>query len=221
MSHALRPTFDRELNEIHSQFLEMAHLVDQAIEQAMDALEKNDRDLAATVIAGDVKVNVLRFKIEEQCMTVIATQQPVAGDLRSLIAVMHGVLELERMGDHATGIAKIVIRTNSKMPAKPVHRLEKMAKISREMLADCMQAFIKQDSEWAKEIAGRDALMDRMHENMCSRLIHVMSKRPTLITKATYLIWCAHNLERIADRVTNLSEQVIFMTTGEMTELNQ
>jgi phosphate transport system protein len=220
MTQSLRATFDREFQAVCDDLLLMSQQVGWAIEHAMYALKERDLTVAEAVIAGDDQINHLRFKIEEACITLIATQQPAASDLRAIIAVMHMVVEIERMGDHAAGIAKTVALMSQEPLAKPLKKIPKMGDLSRQMLADCIQAFFKRDTDWAREIAAQDAKMDHMYRDVFERLLKIMAKKPELIARATYLMWCAHNLERIADRVTNIAEQIIFMLTGDMSELN-
>ena len=218
---SIRSTFDRELLEIQKELKAIVSLVDLAIENAMRSLQEQDLVLAAHIIAEDAKINRMRFEIEEKCLALIATQQPIAGDLRSIIAIMLSTIELERMGDHASGIAKTVIKASDEKPLKPGKKLQQMAELSRSMLSDCIDAFESRDLPRAKEIAAQDEIMDKMYKSLFDRLIRVMSENPRTIPRATYLMWCGHNLERIADRVTNLAEQVIFMNTGNLTELSK
>ncbi len=219
MTLKIRSTFDSELNAIHMNLMQMGEMVKTAISRSMQSLKDQDLVLAANVIADDININDLRFNIEEACVTIIATQQPIAGDLRAIIAIMHSVDELERMGDHAAGIAKTVIKASDERPLKPGKILTHMAELSQEMLIACIEAFIAHDAKRASEIAARDDEMDQLYKSLFDRLIKVMGEHPKLIPRATYLMWCGHNLERIADRVTNLAEQVIFMTTGQLKEL--
>jgi phosphate transport system protein len=220
MSPGLRATFDKEFNAITADLILMSQKVEWAIERSIYALTESDRSIARDVIAGDQQVNDLRFKIEEACVALIATQQPAAKDLRSVIAVMHVVLDLERMADHAAGIAKTVLMMDAKRSMKALKKIPKMAELSRKMLADSIEAFNHRDVSWARAIAEQDAEMDHMYRSVFERLVEIMARRPANIANATYLMWCAHNLERIADRVTNIAEQVIFMTTGDVGELN-
>ncbi len=217
--HGLRATFDKEYDAICQDLLNMGALVENAIGEAVQAYQKLDFDLAQQIIKNDEQINQLRFKIEEACVVLIATQQPAAKDLRAIIAVMHMVLELERMGDHAAGIAKTVLKMEEEPEIKTLKKIPKMGELSRQMLSDCLQAFIKQDAAWAKEIAARDDQMDELYHSVFQRLIEIMVDKPNRVTRATYIMWCAHNLERIADRVTNIAEQILFMTTGQMGEL--
>jgi phosphate transport system protein len=220
MAQSIRSTLDHELQAIQLEFKEVVSLVDRAIFDSMQSLGDQDLTLAAKVIADDVNINQMRFNIEEKCLTLIATQQPIAKDLRTIIAIMHSVVELERMGDHASGIARTVIKASDERPLKPGKKLQRMAELSRKMLNGCLEAFEKRDIQLAREIAAKDEMMDQLYKSLFDRLIRVMSENPKLIARATYLMWCGHNLERIADRVTNLAEQVIFMNTGSLMELS-
>ena len=219
--HSLRPNFDRDLNTLFDQLLAMSSLVDQALERSIASLNQRDTVAAGGVIADDTHINEMRYQIEENCLKMIATQQPMAGDLRAIIAVMHAVMELERMADHAAGIAKIVIRSGEESPLKPMKKLMRMSELSRQMLKEVMQAFVKRDEAGARQIAAQDAVIDRLNKQTVERLIDVMTKHPRAVPSATYMMWVSHNLERIADRVTNLAEQVVFMTTGDYRELDR
>ena len=220
MGFTLRSTYDREFSGIREDLIRMGQMVDQAIAQAMQALRERDLPLAEAIIQRDEEINKLRFKIEEACIVLIATQQPTASDLRSVVSAIHIVVEMERMADHAAGIAKTVVLMGEEPLLKTFKKIFKMGDLSRQMLADCIQAYLKRDSAWAREIAARDDEMDGMYKSVFEKLVELMAKKPALITRATYLMWCAHNLERIADRVTNIAERIIFMTTGDMRELN-
>ncbi len=218
--HSLRPNFDRELALIFERLIEMSKAVDQALERAITAMKQRETSMAAGVIADDIHINQMRYQIEEECLNIIATQQPMASDLRAVIAVMHAVMELERMADHAAGIGKIVIRSSEEHPLKPMKKLLRMSDLSRQMLGEVMQAFVERDEAKARAIAAQDADIDRMNKQTISRLIEAMTKHPTIVPAATYMMWVSHNLERIADRVTNLAEQVVFMTTGDLHDLD-
>jgi phosphate transport system protein len=150
----------------------------------------------------------------------LATNQPAAKDLRAVIAVMFIVVEIERIGDHAAGIAKTVILMEDEPLLKTVKKIPKMGEISHQMFLECMVAFVNRDAKLAQEISARDTEMDDLYRSVFDHLIEIMAKRPKTITQANYLSWCAHNLERIADRVTNISERIIFMTTGIVQELD-
>ena len=215
-----RATLDQEARAINDDLLRMQKLVDQSIVRSLDSLKRRDQSLAKQVIDEDVKVNDLRFKIEEACLSLIATQQPAAGDLRSVIAAMHMVVEMERMADHATGIAKTVILMGDEPLLKPLVDIPKMAELAREMLRDGLEAYNERNAEKARRVAKRDDDMDGLYRAVFDELVKIMSKTPGSATRATYLLWCAHNLERIGYRVTNIAERVIFVNTGDMQELN-
>ncbi|MGH2621098.1 MAG: phosphate signaling complex protein PhoU [Anaerolineales bacterium] len=216
----LRSALDREFGEINDDLLRLHQLVDQAIVRSVDSLRRRDQAMAQQVIDEDVEINGLRFKIEEGCLALIATQQPAAGDLRSIIAAMHMVVEMERMGDHATGIAKTVIKMGDEPPLKPLVDIPRMAELAREMLRQSLQAYNQRDAAKARAVAKLDDEMDALNRSVFDELVQIMSQTPDSATRATYLLWCAHNLERIGDRVTNIAERVIFITTGDMQELN-
>ncbi len=220
MSGGLRATYDREFNQVVDNILKLGNLVDAAISQALKSLQERDQALAQKVIVDDVHINQLRFDIEEACLVLIATQQPTAGDLRTVIAAMNIVVDLERMGDHAAGIAKTVIRMGDEPLLKPLIDIPRMAQLAREMLRDSLDAFVKRDAQKAREAASHDTDIDHLYRAIFDELVEIMAHKPDSVERATYLLWCAHNLERIGDRVTNISERVIFMTTGDMTELN-
>jgi phosphate transport system protein len=197
----------------------MGSLVQDAIRNSLESLKQRDTNLAQEVIDRDLRINGLRFKIEEACLTLIATQQPTAGDLRSVVAAMNIVVDMERMADHASGIAKTVIRMGDEPLLKPLIDLPRMADLAREMLSGALDAFIKRDAPAAKAIAPRDEEMDLLYKAIFDELVEIMAHKPGSVERATYLLWCAHNLERIGDRAINIVERVIFMTTGDMREL--
>ena len=220
MSSGLRATFDKEYAAIVDDILKLGSYVDQAIAQALDSLQRRDGVLAKQVIEADEAINLLRFKIEEACLTLIATQQPAARDLRGIVAAMNIVVDIERMGDHAAGIAKTVIRMGDEPLLKPLIDIPRMAQTAREMLRMSLDAFVQRDSEAAKAVVPLDDEMDQLYRAIFDELVEIMAHKPEGVERATYLLWCAHNLERIGDRVTNIAERVIFMTTGDMQELN-
>jgi phosphate transport system protein len=218
MLHGIRSTFDHEFDEVRTKLLQMSVMVDTAIERSMQALLERDTQLADTIINSDVDINKFRFQIEEDCLMLIATQQPAASDLREIIAILYMIVEMERMGDYAAGIAKTVILMEEEPLLKTFKKIFKMADISRHMLSDSIQAFMKRDPVWAREIAIRDNEIDDLYKIVFQRLIKIMAKEHDMVTRCTYLMWCSHNLERIADRVINITEQIVFMTTGMLKE---
>lgn len=220
MPHGLRTAYDREYAVIQDDLLRMSKMVDQAIARALESLQNRDQSLAKQVIEEDEAINTLRFKIEEACLALIATQQPAAHDLRAVIAAMSIVIDMERMADHASGIAKTVIRMGDEPLLKPLIDIPLMVKLARDMLSGSLRAFIEQDAESARSIASQDDEMDILYRAIFDELVEIMSHKPDSVERATYLLWCAHNLERIGDRVTNIAERVVFVSTGDMRELN-
>ncbi len=220
MAQSLRPAFDRELSRVRDNLLRMGSLVDAAIERSVESLKNRDAAMARQIIQDDAVINDLRFTIEEECLTLIATQQPAASDLRMVVAAMNIVNDMERMGDHATGIAKTVIRMGDQPLLKPLIDIPRMANLARDMLKRSLDAFIARDADAARAVAAQDDDIDHFYKAIFDELLAIMAQDPNTIPRGTDLLWCAHNLERIGDRVTNIAERVIFMTTGTMKELN-
>ncbi len=212
--------FDREFGGILNDIVSMALQVEQAIKRSMEALYENDANVAHQIIADDFEINALRYKVESECLALIATQQPAAGDLRAVIAAMHIVVELERMGDHVKGISKTVIMMEEEPLLKTFKKIRRMGDVSYEMLKGAIEAFVERDAEKARVIALRDPEVDDLYHAVFEKLVDVMAHKPELVTRATYLMWCSHNLERIADRVTNIAERVIFMVNGTFGDLD-
>lgn len=219
MSKTTRARYDQNYAAIEDDILKMGSFVQDAIRNSIESLKQRDTHQAQEVIDRDLRINDLRFKIEEACLTLIATQQPTAGDLRAVVAAMNIVVDMERMADHASGIAKTVIRMGDEPLLKPLIDLPKMADLAREMLSESLDAFVKRDAPAAKAIAPRDEEMDRLYKDIFDELVEIMAHKPGSVERATYLLWCAHNLERIGDRAINIVERVVFMTTGDMREL--
>ncbi|MBN1264789.1 MAG: phosphate signaling complex protein PhoU [Anaerolineales bacterium] len=216
----LRATYDREYAAIEEDLLRIRDLVDRAIDRSILSLRNRDAVLAQEIIDEDIEINRLRFRVEEACLRLIATQQPAATDLRAVVAAMSIVVDIERMGDHAAGIAKTVLRMGDAPLLKPLVDIPRMAELARSMLRESLVAFINRDVVKAREIASKDDSMDRLYKAVFDELVEIMANKPEAVERATYLLWCAHNLERIADRVTNIAERVIFVCTGEVKELN-
>ncbi len=220
MPEGPRSAFDRVFGEAQEDILRLGDLVDLAIANALSSLQERDRVRAEEVIHDDEAINALRFKIEEACLVLIATQQPTASDLRAVVAAMNIVVDIERMGDYATGIAKTVLRMGDEPLLKPLIDIPRMAELARQMLRDDLDAYIQRDAGKARLVAKRDEEMDHLYKAIFDELVAIMAKDPTAATRATYLLWTAHNLERMGDRVTNISERIVFITTGDMQELN-
>jgi phosphate transport system protein len=215
----IRSTLEHELEQVRSQILRMGSLVESAIERSVQALKTRDFDLAQQVVNDDENINRLRYEIEEQCLELIATQQPAASDQRTTIAATHIAVELERIADHAEGIAEIAKRIFDEPLLKPLIDVPRMAQIAREMIHGALEAFVEQDVQTAQRVAARDDEMDALYQQIFRELLTYMLEDPRNISRATYLLWVAHNLERIGDRATNVCERVIFMATGKLEEL--
>jgi len=214
-----RGALERELERIRSDILRMGSLVERAIERSIQALKDRDPDLAQQVINDDAEINQLRFDIEEHCLELIATQQPAARDLRMVIAATHLAVELERMADHAAGTAEITRRIYQEPLLKPLIDLPIMAQVAQEMIHAALDAFVAFDADAAQKVATRDDELDGLYQQVFRELLTYMLEDPRNISRATYLLWVAHNLERIGDRVTNVCERVVFMATGKLEEL--
>jgi len=215
----IRTTFHRKLREIQDDVLIMGSMVGKAITSSVEALKERDVDLAHQIINDDLKVNQKRFEIEEKCIELIATQQPMASDLRIIIAILNITTEIERIGDYAMGIARIVIMIGDEPPLKPLVDVPRMAEQTVDMLRRSLDALMNRDAEAAKKISAEDDLVDQLYDQVFRELLTFMAEDPKTITRATRLIWTAHNLERAADRVTNICERVVFIVTGKMQEI--
>ncbi len=215
----IRTNFRKKLQSIQDDILSMGSMVEKAIATSVKALQERDITAAERIIAGDVKINRLRFDIEEKCIQLIATQQPMAGDLRIIIGVLNIITDLERIGDHAEGIARIVVMTGDEPPLKPLVDIPRMAVKTIEMLHRSLDALINRDAALAREIAVADDEVDDLYDRVFEELLLFMAEDASAVTRATRLIWVAHNLERSADRVTNICERVVFTVTGRMEEI--
>jgi phosphate transport system protein len=198
----------------------MGSMVTKATMLAIEALQNRDLALAKQIIADDDKINRKRFDIEEKCIQLIATQQPMASDLRTIVAVLNIITELERIGDYAAGNAKIAIMIGNEPPLKPLIDIPRMAEKTVDMLNRSLKAFIDHDVEAARKISAEDDFIDNLYDQVFRELLTFMAEDPKTITRATRLIWVTHNLERSADRVTNICERIVFMVTGKMEESN-
>ena len=215
-----RETFDHQLKQLKDETLVMGSMVDKAITDSVEALKKRDIEAARQIINDDLKINVKRYEIEERCLQLIATQQPVAGDLRLIIAILNIITDLERIADHAEGIAKINLMMGEEPLVKPLIDVPRMAEKTRDMLRRGLEAFINQDIEAAKQISDEDDEIDALYDHIYRELLFIMIQDPRTITRATYLLWVGHNLERMADRITNICERVVFTATGRVEAMN-
>jgi phosphate transport system protein len=216
----IRTTFHKKLKEIQDDILVMGSMVGKAILRSVDALKNRDLELARQVIADDQSVNNRRFLIEEKCIELIATQQPMAVDLRTIVAMLNITTEIERIGDYAVGIARITIMVGDEPPLKPLVDIPRMAEKTEDMLRRSLEAFVSRDVEAAKKISIEDDFVDQLYDQVFRGLLTFMAEDGRTITRATRLIWTAHNLERAADRVTNICERVVFIVTGKMEEVS-
>jgi phosphate transport system protein len=216
----MRTVFHKRLREIQDEILVMGSMVGKAILRSVEALKDRDINLAQHIIDDDLLINKKRFEIEERCIELIATQQPMATDLRIIAAILNIITEIERIGDYAVGIARIVILIGGEPPLKPLVDIPLMAEKTTDMLNRSLDAFIHRNAEAAKKIAKEDDMIDNLYDQVFRELLIIMAEDPKTITRATRLIWTAHNLERVADRVTNICERVVFIVTGKMEEIS-
>ncbi len=215
-----RETLDEQLNSLQKDLLAMGDLVDRAIERSIQALANRDLALAEKIIQEDETINRAQRDLDEKCLVLLATQQPLASDLRAIIAVSNIATELERIGDYAKGIAKITIMMGDQPLLKPLIDVPRMAEKGRQLLRQQLEAFINRDAEAARRLAAEDDVVDGLYDQVYRELMFFMMQDPKTIGRATHLLWVAHNLERIADRTTNIGERVVFLVTGQVEELN-
>ena len=215
----VRTDFRKHLREIEDDVLAMGNKVVKAIARSIEALQKRDLTLAHQIIAADAQINEQRFSIEEKCIGLIATQQPMAVDLRIIVAVLNILTELERIGDYAEGIAKIVIMIGDEAPLKPLIDIPRMAEVTIEMINTSLQSFVTRDVELAMKVVSLDSAADSLYDQIFRELLTFMIVDPKTTNRATRLIWVGHNLERAADRATNIAERVVFTVTGKMKEI--
>ncbi|MBC8496320.1 MAG: phosphate signaling complex protein PhoU [Anaerolineales bacterium] len=215
-----RETLDKKLQELLDDILTLGSMVEQAIINSVEALKQRDIETAQKIYAEDQKINEKRFEIENGAVITIATQQPMARDLRVLASVLDVAGELERMGDYAKGIALITIRMGVEPPIKPLIDVPKMAELTADMLHRALDAFVEGDSEKALAIPKEDDQVDDLYNQVYRELLTYMISDPSTIDRATFLLWVAHNLERTADRVTNICERTIYIATGTRDEID-
>jgi phosphate transport system protein len=216
----IRLTFQEHLRTLQDGLLAMGDRVADAVGESVRALAERDEALAHQIIAGDQEVNAAQRHLEEQALVLIATQQPLATDLRIIVAVLSISQDLERMADHAKGIATIGLDLMRQPLLKPLIDIPRMAQIDQEMIRGQLDAFIRHDADAARELARRDDEVDGLYDQVYRELLTYMLEDPRTITRANPLLWVAHNLERIGDRTTNIGERVVFLVTGEIVELN-
>ena len=215
----IRKTFENEIQQVKDEVLLLGSMVEHAIIASVEVLKKRDLKGAQKIIDEDKVINRKRFDIERQLMILIATQQPMAHDLRLLASTMEIISELERMGDYAKGIANINIRMGEEKLLKPLIDIPRMAQVGTSMLHRSLTAFINEDVETAKKIPAEDDEVDALYNQIYRELMLMIIQDPKSIERANWLLWVAHNLERVADRVTNICERTIFIATGEINEI--
>jgi phosphate transport system protein len=198
----------------------MGGMVEKSVARALDALKRRDLESSEQVIREDDYIDSKRFEIEEQCIDLIATQQPMAGDLRILVSMLHITVELERMGDYAEGIARINLLMGDEPTLKPLIDIPRMAEKATTMLRRSMDAMVNRDTLTALQVCRDDDDVDALYDQVYRELLLYMIQDPSTIQRATYLLWVAHDLERIADRATNIAERVVYLVTGKMEEIN-
>jgi phosphate transport system protein len=217
-----RETLDRKIRHLFDEILVMDSMVENAAVLAVDALKKRDMQAARQVYADDYKINSKRFELESELITTIATQQPImAHDLRLLASIYEVIGELERMGDYAKGIAKVAILLADQPPVKPLIDIPRMSEIAVSMLHRAVGAFIDGDTELASAIPFEDDQVDSLYNQVYRELVTIMFSNPATIDRANHLLWVAHNLERMADRVTNICERTIYVATGRLVEMDK
>jgi phosphate transport system protein len=215
-----RDLFHAELRQLQDDVLVLGSMAEKAILDAMEALRDGDSGWSRKIIEEDRRINAKRFEIEDRCIFVIASQQPMATDLRSLASILYIITDLERIADHAEGIAKINLMLSDEPLPRRLGYLPGMADRAVTMLRDSLKAYIEHDIESARRICDADDEVDRLQDSVYDESIKAMINDPNTIQRNTYLIWCAHNLERIADRCTNICERVVYQVTGRMEEIN-
>ncbi len=215
-----REDLDQQLGILQQEISVLAGVVGKAVLRSVDALKRRDLEDSRQIVAEDDYIDQKRFEIEERCMDLIATQQPMARDLRAIIALLHIVVELERMGDYAEGISKISLMMGEAPTLKPLIDIPRMADKATEMLRNSIDALINRDLIKAQHVCQSDDEVDELYDQVYRELLLFMVQDPKTIERATHLLWVAHDVERIADRATNIAERVIFLVTGKMVEIN-
>jgi phosphate transport system protein len=215
-----RELLDSEIERLQNEVLSLGEMVERSILEAVQSLKTRDFEASRRIISQDRAINEKRFSIENDTLVLIATQQPMASDLRLLASILEIISELERIADYAKGIAKINLLIGEKPLIKPLIDIPRMAQKAADMLHRALEAFVRKDVETARAIPKEDDEMDALYDQVYRELMTYVIANPANIEQANYLLWAAHNLERTADRVTNICERVIFTVTGEMRELD-
>jgi phosphate transport system protein len=217
----VRRHFEEQISELLEDLLEMGQMVTDSIQRSIQALAQQDEELAGQVIAYDEEINAMQQEIDEKCLVLLATQQPMAGDLRAILAISNIAAELERIGDYAEGIGRLALKLSDRPLLKPLIDIPRMAELGRRMLSTALEAFARQDLASAETVGKADDEIDALYDQVYRELLVFMMEDPRTITQATYLLWVAHNLERIGDRTTNIAERVVFLNSGKIVDLNR
>ena len=215
-----RDTFEKQMGDLQNDLLKLGELAGRTILDGVEALKTRDRVLAKSLIEHDDEINRSRYDLEERCYDLIATQQPLASDLREIISVLLIAIELERIADHSKNLAEIVIYMGSEPLLKPLVDIPRMEAICREMLSQALDAFTRKDAQMARAVCDRDDEIDHLYQQIFRELMTYVVDDPRTVSRALNLLFAAHNLERIGDRVTNIGERVIYAATGELEERN-
>ena len=210
----LRADFENNLNLIQDEILELSSMVEHSILKSIQALKNRDVISSQQVIDDDDLIDTKQADIEEKCIQLIALESPVAGDLRIIVSVMMIAIELERIGDYAEGIGKISVLMGDMPPLKPLIDIPRMAENATKMLRLSIDSFVKRDPHTALDVCDLDDEVDNTYNQVYRELLTYMMADPATIQRATYLLWVAHDLERSADRATNIAERVLFLVTG-------
>lgn len=218
MGRHQRAEFDRDLQDLQDDLLALGSMVEKATFLAVEALKTRDLALSQQVIKDDDIIDRKRAELEERAVDLIAIQQPVASDLRMLIAALHVSMELERIGDYAEGIGKISVMMGDQPPIKPLVDIPRMAEKANAMLRASLDALVKHDVDKAYKVLADDDEVDALYDQVYRELLLLMVQDPKVIERATHLLWTAHDLERIADRATNIAEQVVYLVTGKQVD---
>ena len=221
MARHQRAEFDRDLQNLQDELLALGSMVEKATIKSVDALKTRDLAMSQQVIRDDDIIDRKRAELEERAVDLIAIQQPVASDLRMLIAALHVSMELERIGDYAEGIGKISLMMGDQPPIKPLVDIPRMAEKATAMLRASLDALVKHDVEKAYKVLADDDEVDALYDQVYRELLLLMVQDPKVIERGTYLLWTAHDLERIADRATNIAEQVVYLVTGKQVDPSQ
>ena len=211
-----RADFERNLQQVQDDIVQLSSMVEKAILKSVEALKSRDLKLSEQVIKEDDAIDRYQERIEELCIDMIALEAPMAGDLRAIITVLMVASELERMGDYAEGIAKLSLAMGDAPPLKPLIDIPRMMDRAIHMLKHGIESFINKDADMARKVIESDDEIDDLYEQIYRELLTYMMADPTTIERATYLLWVSHDLERVADRATNIAERVIYLATGKL-----